>query len=84
METIYSQAVKEQITKRVNQIAENSADSHWKRKRVYSIIRTERKLFLLWRKNQLKDFFCCYIVHNGEDFILFHIPFALDTVENTF
>lgn len=46
--------------KKVNQIAENSADSHWKRKRVYSIIIGERKPFLLWRKNQLKDFLLLY------------------------
>lgn len=36
--------------KKVNQIAENSADSHWKRKRVYSIIRAERKLFYYGEK----------------------------------
>ena len=35
-------------------------------------------------KKSVKRFFCCYIVHNGGDFMLFHIPFAIDVAENTF
>lgn len=57
----------------MNQIAENSADSHWKRKRVYSIIRAERKSFLLWRKNQLKDFFVAILFIMEE--ILYRVQF---------
>ena len=56
----------------MNQIAENSVDSHWKRKRVYSIIRVERKHFLLWRKNQLKDFFVA-ILFIMEEILYFSI-----------
>ena len=83
METIQSSS-QGADNKKVNQIAENSADSHWKRKRVYSIIRAERKSFFSMEKKSVKRFFCCYIVHNGGDFMLFHIPFAIDVAENTF